>query len=288
MPDPPLSRALRPNEFPVRKLFEEAVADLPARISASQSDLNALGALVSTALQAAKCGAALGHSPEQIFAHLQLAADGNTAIFVAATAKAFPVTAWLGDDEAVYDLAPHASLPHVTRWLNGIFLALLCRDEESFHRLLEVTPDIWRRSTSGFPEHEYLFAEAVHATLRGRKDTADMMIAAMEATDPKKHPMPRSAAEMTLAISVPAIHGFWCAVAKNATKTFDEALTLAIVKHKEYWEKQTWPDAFRGLLSINLLGIAALAHDRGEKFDVDSDYVPMSLVCGEGLGLKGS
>lgn len=161
----------------------------------------------------------------------------------------------------------------------------MCLDEGSFHGLLEVTPDIWRSSTSVFPEHEYLFAEAVLATLRGRKDTADMVIAAMEATNPDIHPLPPSAAPTTLNLSVPIIHAFWCAAATNARKTFEEALTLAIVRHKDYWEKQRGPDAFQGFLSLNLLGIAALAYDKGHSFNVDSVYVPFNLVRGEGLGL---
>jgi hypothetical protein len=60
------------------------------------------------------------------------------------------------------------------------------------------------------------------------------------------------------------------------------ALTNASVMHKKYWSatKKRRED-LEGLVSLKLTAAAALAWDRGMRFDVESDYMPRSWVTGE-------
>jgi hypothetical protein len=267
----------------VQRWYDDAEARLPAQIEAARGDINQLGEMVQRAIQAANCAAELGHEPQAVFDFLQIACGGNTAIFAAATPGQLPITVFLDGTDVEYQTAPSAELVRADRWLNGFFLAVLCRDVESQQLLERVTPEMLRGGASERPEYEYRFAEAVLAVFAGdKKGAADKVIAAMEATDPERIPSPQVPAALSL--GVPLISAFWSALAKTAKKSFQEALTFAIVRHKEYWADEGLGEkAYEGFLSIPLLGVAALAYDQDVPFEVDSDYVPQSLVRGDGL-----
>lgn len=63
---------------------------------------------------------------------------------------------------------------------------------------------------------------------------------------------------------------------------FEAALDRALEAHKEYWSKTAKrrkdPEGF---VALDLTALAALAWDRGLRFQVDSDYLPWSWVTGE-------
>jgi len=60
------------------------------------------------------------------------------------------------------------------------------------------------------------------------------------------------------------------------------ALTEAVIQHKKYWSsKAKRRNEDVGFVSLPLLGLAALAWDRGLRFRVESDYLPRTWVTGE-------
>ena len=66
---------------------------------------------------------------------------------------------------------------------------------------------------------------------------------------------------------------------------FETALTEALKLHKKYWSaKASRRKEEVGFVSLALLGLAALAWDRGLRFKVESDYLPWSWVTGEVFG----
>ncbi|MES2734175.1 MAG: immunity 49 family protein [Bacteroidota bacterium] len=70
---------------------------------------------------------------------------------------------------------------------------------------------------------------------------------------------------------------------------FNETLYVALLKHKAYYESEENGESRsslpQGWVSLPLTAVCALAHDRGLKREVESDYIPEWLVKGEFEGL---
>jgi hypothetical protein len=65
---------------------------------------------------------------------------------------------------------------------------------------------------------------------------------------------------------------------------FNKRLEEALLGHKKYWSSsKRLREMLDGLIALPLIAFAALAHDRGMKVKVESDYLPMSWVTGEVL-----
>ena len=62
---------------------------------------------------------------------------------------------------------------------------------------------------------------------------------------------------------------------------FAKALTEGLQGHKWYWSQKKNRDEFNGFVSLSLTGVAAMAWDRGMRFDVESDYMPASWLRGD-------
>jgi len=61
----------------------------------------------------------------------------------------------------------------------------------------------------------------------------------------------------------------------------EATLAEALAQHKKYWSsKAKLRQETIGFVSLPLLGLAALAWDRGLRFRVESDYLPWSWVTG--------
>jgi hypothetical protein len=190
-----------------------------------------------------------------------------------------PVRAPLGDELFTLTRPPDESYLHVTRWLLAFFSALLCRDHTSLGFLAAVSSDRLRESTTKFADYGYFFVDAIHSFLAGADNTGDLLLKALRAADPERYPV--SDPDAALYLDFPVIQTFCRAVTSD--DRFGAALEDAVRDHERFWANRAGPEDFKGYLSIELLGVAALAHDRGMKFDLESRYVPLSLVKGEGL-----
>ena len=75
-----------------------------------------------------------------------------------------------------------------------------------------------------------------------------------------------------------ALRGQTVAQASSATSP----LVKGLEAHRSYWSKDE-DRRFKstGFLSIPLTGIASMAYDKGFRFDIDAEYLPMWLVAGE-------
>jgi hypothetical protein len=167
----------------------------------------------------------------------------------------------------------------VTRWLLAFFSALLCRDHTSLTFLSAVSSDRLRKSTTQFADYGYFFVDAIHGFLARAGNTGELLVKALRATDPAKYPVPDPDAAPYL--DFPVIQTFCLAVTSD--DGFGAALAGAVRDHERFWANQAGPDELKGYLAIELLGVAALACDRGMKFDLESRYASMALVKGQGL-----
>ncbi len=97
----------------------------------------------------------------------------------------------------------------------------------------------------------------------------------MTATDP--HQPDIRDPDFTLHIDVPLIDCLLYAIAEQPE--FGEKLAKGLELHKKYWTlTEDTRDDWDGMVSLPLLTAAAIATDRGLKFDIDSGYLPMRFV----------
>ena len=87
------------------------------------------------------------------------------------------------------------------------------------------------------------------------------------------------------------IIGVFKAIFKDNAIVFNEKLSEALLKHKSYYEaddeyKESRRGKPEGWVSLLLTCACAIAHDKGMKREVTSDYIPDWLVKGEFEGLE--
>jgi len=238
-----------------------------------------LSLVIRHAKTVATCGEVVDPGAESIGKALKIAAQAHAALFTVVCSPEGTVTVPLGDGEpASYDTRlSDTSTADVHCWLDGVFLSLLCRDEDSLERLMATPLEVLKQCVTSNPGYRFLLAEAIQLWWHEEDGVARKFIESMQETDPIKHDFVNE--KYVLDIDVPIIQCLLYALSEDAD--FTAAFARAAQMHMEYWtstieRRRDWD----GFLSIPLLGIAALAFDRNLPFEVDCDYVPMSLVRG--------
>jgi hypothetical protein len=236
-----------------------------------------------------QCGVVVATDSPPVVPWLRLAAQAHAALFGTGAAKGNRVVVHLGEGEPVtYESSvPHEGFLSAYRWIDGFFLAALCRDKASMDLLCRTPAEIIRQSSTTFPEYKYLFVEALQGFGKNEAATAERLLAAMRATDPEQFGDHRTKVfvDYALAIDVNLIRLLFFVYGNDGE--FAKGLELALKQHKEYWSKKSRQNNWTGFVSIHLCAVAALAYDRGLRFDVESDYLPMPWVTGEAFGELG-
>lgn len=170
--------------------------------------------------------------------------------------------------------------------VESMWLAMAMRDRNAREIFCSVPTDAVR-GLSGVSEPDYAYArqDAVRAFLRGRLEAPELLARALELTDPSQ--LDDDLVDYTLMIVVPAMEVLFQIIDDDAAG-YDDALAEALVQHRRYYtevQPRTTEIAKRprgeALLPITLLGLAAIAYDRGLRSSVESDYLPPSIVRGE-------
>jgi hypothetical protein len=222
-------------------------------------------------------GAVAGMDLPAICRGLQIAAKTLSGLFALAA----------GQGELEVDVGDHVprrlpasgptSFTHCGNWLDGFYAACICRERAALD-ILACTPiEILRKSSSLSDEAYYLLVEGLQALWLGREDTGAKLLASLKATDPAKLKM--SSEEAVLDLLVPALD-MASHLADGNEQLFNKATCYAIERHKKYWSKGDRKRQSVGFLAIAPLGLASLAHDRGLKITVDSEYLPKPLWQG--------
>jgi hypothetical protein len=258
-----------------RELFDNANRALPSLLTNARTDPYYLFWFISRALSAVRYGSVVSPGSPEVVRYLRLAAQAHAAHF-AATGD-LPVTVPLGDEPATYTSAPDESTVTAYRWIEGFFLAALCRDAASLDLLCQAPVEPMRRSSTRNPEFRYVFIEALRAFWLQKGNSGRLAVEAMRLTDPDRDDIYDR--DYTLYLDVHLIRLFFFVHAQDPD--FADGLVLALRVHKKYWSKKERSRLASGFLALNLLGLAALAYDREIPFEVDSEYLPMWFVTGE-------
>ena len=240
---------------------------------------NNLTLLASNALDVVSCGSVV--APDSPFIHpaLCIASRSLSALFAVASAASLPAEVIVMDGPPVrYEMRPDKSLIHPIRWLQGFYVAALCRDYDSIQALYETPPELLSASSTGCPQYATLFVEAIRGFLDNAPDTAQRLLKTLQATDPDRPDIHNP--DWALNIDVPNIELFYN-FAIGDRNGFDAAVSKAVAGHANYWSKSKDSDKSRNpdsFLALGPLGLSALAYDRKMPFTVDSDYFPLKLV----------
>ena len=264
-----------------RARFERTVTALDGFIASAPRTPDNLTILASNALDIVACGSVTAPSSPQIQRALRIASRSLAGLFTVACENTLPVEVSVIEGETIhYDRRPDDSIVHPVRWLQGFFVSALYRDHDGIQQLYETPMELLRASSTRSAEYNSLFVEAICGYLEGDPGTAKLLLSAMKATDPARPDVRMP--DWTLHIDVPKIELFFH-FATGDEAAFNAALQKAVELHCKYWATISTnnpdrnPDSF---IALAPLALAALAHDRGMAFDVESDYLPAALLRG--------
>ena len=170
------------------------------------------------------------------------------------------------------------SFTHCGNWRDGFCAACICRDRASLEILAHTPAEILRSSSSKSDEAYYRFVEALQALWLNSEDTGAKLLTALKATDPAS--LKLTPKDWVLNVLVPELN-LASHLADGNAEAFNEALQLAIQRHKVEWSKGDRKRQPMGFLGIGPLAFASLAHDSGMPITVVSDYIPETLWRGD-------
>jgi hypothetical protein len=255
-------------------------ATIQKMVAAAREGRGSLNMLLLSTMTTAYYRVAVKEGEEQVCDALRLGSQAACTIFRRASQSSGDVEVQLGPEPKVKLKATGPTgEAHGGNWLNGFFLAAICRDEETLDLLSQVPISVIRSSPSQGEECIYLFIEALQFFLKGEQQTVDALMRALAATDPSKIANP-DAKGYVLEVLVPQIDCFYRLLLDNADE-FNVALTKGVEWHRKHWTKGKKKKDAGGAYNPGLTAIASLAYDRDMSITVDSPYLPRFLIEGD-------
>lgn len=211
---------------------------------------------------------------------IRIRARAIWAMFARAQFSSYEASFGTGDNIVLSGTGP-TSETHVDRWKDGVACAVLVGDEYVLENMARVPLEIVRASSTRHDEHAYTHMRAIQAYLKAERNAPELVLQAMEETDPK---VLKIAPAACLSICVAEIE-LLGKLMFGKGDDFDEALGRALVMHHDYWSKD--PNRVymtEGLLPVNLAALAMLAVKHGHRVTTTSDYLPRALIEGRCVG----
>lgn len=235
----------------------------------------AAGLLVNTCIEGAVVGAQLEKPRALVLDFLTAALDLGCAAFRLAGVEG---TVTIPIDGQQLALAATGPTDNTTpaMWLRVFGLSLALRRPDATVALCAVDVDILRRSPTQVDDFRYEVVSAMQDFALGRNWRA----AAARAVERAQPQHTRVAGREYVEVELSEVKMLEPLDARDAA-AFDRAFAAALEAHKAYWGSKQWIGHAIGRIAVTPLGLAALAHDRGLAFDLESGYVPAWLVRGE-------
>ncbi|MBA9001815.1 immunity 49 family protein [Thermomonospora cellulosilytica] len=242
--------------------------------------------LFDSASMTVQCRCALDPAAErpQTWRSVTLAMQAGVAMFAAGLRAQGTLEVRLGDSEVTIPETGPRAWTNVGYWLDAMYLALICRDEERADLLASVPLDFLRASEMGgvVPLYLYSWAESLQRFWRSEGGSYELVERALELADPEDLEEPGADAQVLLAMPPMVLFGHLLA---DEDHEFNGALDEALRHHRMYWTStpENARDS-RGHVSLRLLAMTSLAHQKGVPIEVESPYVPLGPVDGRWAG----
>ncbi|MCP4598997.1 MAG: immunity 49 family protein [Proteobacteria bacterium] len=168
-------------------------------------------------------------------------------------------------------------------WQSGFWAAVVVREPDLNDFLATVPTEVCREAPIGEAEYSYLEMDLMKSFWLRKADVKEKLFAVMKATDPEIVAEKGFDVQLTLELCVPQYELIYRLLDEDE-KGFNDAMVKALESHKSFWQRRDTHNELQGLLSTGLLGIASLAHMRGMRLEVESDYIPKALIEGRYAG----
>lgn len=165
-------------------------------------------------------------------------------------------------------------------WLTAFYFAVVCRERDRITALCRVPLSLLRENGARYKEFDYAWIDALQTYWLGSDDLGSKLVAAIGGADSDTS----ADQEMVSEILYPPMEMFH-RVVRNDHAGFNRALAAALQWHKEYWSHEDRAGLVPGLVALAPLAMACFAHDAGIPIEVESEYLPATLLgrnwCGE-------
>ncbi|MFE3737816.1 immunity 49 family protein [Streptomyces sp. NPDC059134] len=203
----------------------------------------------------------------------------GSAVFAAATTAEDRVRCRIAhEDRTLQATGPQQYVTPGT-WLTAFHLAVVCRERDRITALCRVPLSLLRDNNAHFDAFEYAWVDALQTYWLGGDGLSAKLVAAIDGTDPAVATHPEAAGKLMY----PPMEMFH-RVVRGDHAGFDRALTAALERHKEYWTDEGRAARISGLVALAPLAMACFARSEGIPVEVESAYLPATLLAGNWCG----
>ncbi|MEU5715720.1 immunity 49 family protein [Streptomyces sp. NPDC020403] len=204
----------------------------------------------------------------------------SSAVFAAATTPLEHVQCRIAHEDRTLQATGPQSYVTPGAWITAFYLAVVCREKARITALCHVPLALLRENGSNFDAYHYNWISTLQAYWLGSPDLGEKLVAAVDGTDPETASDPETAGKLMY----PPMEMFHRFLRKDHAG-FTQALTTALQWHKDYWTEESRMYQAPGLVALAPLAMACIAHDANIPIEVESEYLPATLLgrnwCGE-------
>lgn len=164
-------------------------------------------------------------------------------------------------------------------WLIAYYSAVVARDMSGINTLCQV-PEIIHQNANLKPDHfDLSFVRAMKGLFNPDVNIGQLLVDAMEASDPSKIDMDRL--NYASNILLPQLPLYRCILSSDQEE-FNEKLEEAVLKHRDFWGTNEKQYDRQGWIALPLIAAGAIAYDnKGFEITFETDYIPSWLAKGE-------
>lgn len=205
-----------------------------------------------------------------------LAMQVHSAVFAAADPNRETVTCKIRQEERHLAATGTQTYLHANTWLNAFYLAVICREAARLDMLARIPVSLLRAFGGALDEYTYAWVETLQSFWLHRDDLRTHLVSAVDLSAPE-HARVVDAEEM-IKLRYPPIMMLYRYL-RNDAAGFNEALADAVRWHKEYWTAdEDRAHNILGVVALAPLAIACLAKANGIPVEVESDYLPKTVL----------
>ncbi|MFE9850606.1 immunity 49 family protein [Streptomyces sp. NPDC005576] len=203
----------------------------------------------------------------------------GSAMFAAATATEGQVQCRIAHKDRTLRATGPQHYVTPGSWLTAFYLAVVCRERDRITALCRVPLSLLHDNDAQFDAFEYAWVDALQTYWLGSEGLGAKLVAAIDGTDPAAATHPEAAGKLMY----PPMEMFH-RVVRGDHAGFSRALAAALEWHKEYWTDEGRGARVSGLVALAPLAVACFAQNEGIAIEIESEYLPATLLGGNWCG----